>query len=109
MSVEENEKTISIFVGAKRLFQGLPKAASATIGLSGIAYFIGWLYGRSYFSNFGAKWLASEVPLLTMIGYSWWPVIIVIFYAYLGFTDLAEIENEKKLKTVNGLKCHSLF
>lgn len=104
MSANESEQTVSIFDGAKRLLQGLPKAASAIIGLSGFAYIVGWLYGRSYFTTFGARWLASEVPLLTMVGYSWWPVIVVIFYAYLGVTDLAGIEKENNIEESSRFK-----
>lgn len=90
----------SIFSGAKRVMQGVPKVAAAIVGLSGFAYIVGWAYARAYFQVFGASWLRSEVPLLTLLGYSWWPVIILIFFAYLGITDLAETENkENKLNS----------
>ncbi|HUG70520.1 MAG TPA: hypothetical protein VMM76_22415 [Pirellulaceae bacterium] len=88
----------SIFFGAKRLLESLPKVATGLVGLSGFAYFIGWAYARTYFAHFGASWILSELPILTVLGYSWWPVLILLFYAYLGVTDLAEIEGDKPVQ-----------
>lgn len=93
---KEDQPKQSIFDGAKRLLCGLPKIAASVVGLSAFAYLLGWIYAQSYFSVFGAKWLSAEIPTLTIIGYSWWPVVGVLFFAYLGITDLVEIENEFK-------------
>lgn len=99
----------SIFDGAKRLLHGIPKIAAGIVGLSGFAYIIGWVYAQAYFSVFGAKWLITEIPILTLMGYSWWPVIVVLFFAYLGITDLAEIESKssiedsRRFKTTRGV------
>ncbi len=95
MNTKEDQPTQSILEGVKRLFQGLPKVTATIFGLSGFAYLIGWIYARSYFSVFGAEWLMTEIPTLTIMSYSWWPVVVVLFYAYLGITALAEIEEDK--------------
>jgi len=94
MNNKETQSKQSIFDGAKRLLHGIPKVAAGIVGLSGFAYIIGWVYAQSYFSVFGAKWLITEIPILTLMGYSWWPVIVVLFFVYLGITDLAEIESK---------------
>ena len=66
----EDQSGQSIFDGAKRLLQGIPKVAAAIVGLSTFAYIIGWVYAQAYFSVFGAKWLITEIPILTLMGYS---------------------------------------
>ncbi|MDR4497634.1 MAG: hypothetical protein MRK02_06900 [Candidatus Scalindua sp.] len=98
MNNKEVQSTQSIFDGARRLLHRIPKVAAGIVGLSGFAYVIGWVYVQSYFSVFGAKWLITEIPVLTLMGYSWWPVIVVLFFAYLGITDLAEIESKRSVE-----------
>ncbi len=104
MNTKEDQPTQSIFEGAKHLLQGLPKVAAGIVGLSGFAYLIGWVYARSYFSVFGAEWLTTEIPVLTLLGYSWWPVVVVLFFAYLGITDLAEVENKGSVENSHRFK-----
>jgi hypothetical protein len=94
MNNKEIQSAESIFDGTKRLLRGIPQVAAGIVGLSGFAYIIGWVYAQSYFSVFGAKWLITEIPVLTLMSYSWWPVIVVLFFVYLGLTDLAEIESK---------------
>lgn len=109
MDNKEIQSTQTIFDGANRLLHGIPKVAAGIVGLSGFAYIIGWVYAQSYFSVFGAKWLVTEIPVLTLVGYSWWPVIVVLFFAYLGITDLADIESKsgvedsRRFKTTHGV------
>jgi len=102
-----NQSDLSIFDGAKRLLHGIPKVAAGAVGLSGLAYIIGWIYAQAYFSVFGAKWLVSEVPILNLMGYSWWPVIVVLFFAYLGINDLAEIERTNNIEDSRRFKTTS--
>lgn len=104
MNTKKDQPTQSIFEGAKHLLQGLPKVAAGVVGLSGFAYLIGWVYARSYFSVFGAEWLTTEIPVLTLMGYSWWPVVVVLFFAYLGITDLAEVENKGSVEDSHRFK-----
>ncbi len=87
-----------ILHGAKRLLHNLPKLATGIVGLSGFAYIIGWAYAQAYFSTFGASWVQSDVPILMLMGYSWWPVVIVLFFAFIGIKDLAETEKETLLE-----------
>jgi hypothetical protein len=94
----------SIMFGAKRLLNSLPKLATGIIGLSGFAYIVGWAYAQAYFSTFGASWVQADLPILTLVGYSWWPLVIVLFFAYLGITDLAETERETILENSRRLK-----
>jgi hypothetical protein len=94
----------SIFHGARRIMQDLPKVAGAIVSLSGFAYIVGWAYARAYFDVFGASWIRSELPIITLLGYSWWPVIIVLLFAYLGITDLAETENKEMIETSSRFK-----
>lgn len=96
--INKDQSAQSIFDGAKRLLHGIPKVAAGVVGLSGFAYIIGWIYAQAYFSVFGAKWLITEIPVLTLMGYSWWPVVVVLFFAYLGITDLAEIESKSSIE-----------
>lgn len=104
MNIKEVQPTQSIFDGAKRLLQGLPKVAAGIVGLGGFAYIIGWLYVQSYLSVFGAQWLTTEIHVLTLMGYSWWPVIVVLFFVYLGITDLAEIESKDSVENSRRFK-----
>ncbi|MBN1845213.1 MAG: hypothetical protein JW810_05985 [Sedimentisphaerales bacterium] len=88
----------SIIYGAGRLLRGIPNVAGFIIGLTGIAYLLGWIYAKSYYEEFGATWLLGEIPLLTILGFSWWPVAIVVFFAYLGISDLAELELHARIE-----------
>lgn len=96
MNNKQIQSQQSILVGAIHLLNAIPKVASGLVGLSGFAYIIGWVYAQSYFSVFGAKWLITEIPVLTLMGYSWWPVLVLLFFTYLGITELAEIESKGK-------------
>ena len=104
MTIKEEQPTQSIIDGAKRMMQGLPRAASGIIGLGCFAYIIGWAYARFYYSEFGASWLINEIPTQTLLGYSWLPVITVLFFAYLGFLDLAETERDGAFETSQRFK-----
>lgn len=95
---KEDRSSESIFFGAQRLVGTVPKVVAGLIGLGSFAYIVGWFYARSYFSEFGASWILSDVPVLTVLGYSWLPVIIVLFFGYLGVTDLAETESKAEVK-----------
>ena len=105
----EDQSGQSIFDGAKRLLQGISKVAAAIVGLSAFAYIIGWVYAQAYFSVFGAKWLITEIPILTLMGYSWWPIIVVLFFTYLGITDLAEVESKSNIEESRRFKTTRVF
>ncbi len=98
MNNKENQSKQSIFVGTTNLLNAISKIAAGFVGLSGFAYIVGWIYAQSYFSVFGAKWLITEIPVLTLMGYSWLPVLVVVVFAYTGITELAEIEQEGNVK-----------
>lgn len=98
MDNKEFQSTQTILDGAKRLLHGATKVAAGIVGLSAFAYIIGLVYAKSYFSLFGAKWLVTGIPIPTLMGYSWWPLLLVLLFAYLGITDLAELESKSNIE-----------
>ena len=109
------KQTPSILVGINRFLGYMPQIAAVIIGLSGVAYLIGWLYARSYYSVFGAEWLINELPVSVLVSYSWWPVIIVVFYTAMGLSDLCDaqligkIEDSGIFKTCRFFIRHSIW
>lgn len=64
--------------------------ASVIIGFSVFAYAVGWLHARSYYGAFGASWIVSELAPVTLLGFSGFPLGILLFFIFLGVTDLME-------------------
>ncbi len=79
-----------------KLLGRAPTVASVIIGLSVFAYAVGWLHARSYFGGFGASWIVSELTPTTLLGFSGFPLGILLFFIYLGVTDL--MENKTRYK-----------
>ncbi len=94
----------SVILGAGRLLQGIPKIVGFVVGLTGLAYLIGWIYARSYYKEFGALWLFREIPISTILGFSWWPLSIIVVLAYLGITDLSEGRQDIEIVTTKRFK-----
>src|SRR5437879_3240436 len=94
MADDNSRQDQSILVGAQRLFQEGPKLLTGLAGVSGLAYLVGWIYTKSYFSEFGASWILNDISLATLFSYSWIPVLGLLFFAFLGITDLAELESK---------------
>lgn len=94
----EQEATYNklIVVGINRLLSSLPQVLSIIIGLNIVAYFVGWICARAYYSEFGAAWLVSEMPIVSLLGYSWIPLVAFVYFVFLGVTDLLESKTRCK-------------
>lgn len=93
MSHNDRHNAESARAGARRIIEHAPKVMAGLIGIGGLAYLAGAIYTRSYFSEFGASWILDEVPLATYFSQSWIPLLLILFFAYLSTTNLAEIEH----------------
>ena len=82
--------------GLGRLFTGLPTVTSVLVGFTALAYVIGWLHAKEYFDAFGAPWIVSEISTVGLLAFSWLPVAQLLFFAYLGITDLMESRTRYK-------------
>lgn len=96
-SKEEIERFSEAHVmgGVERLFRQLPASISLLLGLSGLAYVVGWFAARAYLTEFGAEWLLPEMSTATLLGYSWLPILWTTFFAYIGICDLVGTHKEK--------------
>ncbi len=68
------------------LFKSLTEIAGATLSLVIYAYIIGWIQATAYFKNVGAEWIRNDLSTLSILSYSWIPIvgILVILYTILN-------------------------
>lgn len=95
MVSKSSKKEFTLFESIGRIINVLPKIASLTVGITAFAYLIGWLQAKAYFSAFGASWLLSELSVQSLLGYSWVPLTILLFFCYLTTLDLTEGKTTK--------------
>jgi hypothetical protein len=79
-----------------RLFKILPSLISIVIGFTTFAYVIGWIHAKSYYSGFNASWIVSELSNFEILTFSWLSLSQLIFFIYLGITDLMVNKNRYK-------------
>jgi len=99
MSSENQKEGIQhklILTGINRFLAGLTQVLSIIVGLSILAYVVGWISARAYYSEFGATWLLSEMSIVSLLGYSWVPLAAFLLFIYLGVTDLLESKTRYK-------------
>jgi hypothetical protein len=58
--------------------------------LAAIAYLVGYLTAKAYFDEFRAGWLVGQISSRDLLTYSLVPLGVLVFFIYLGITDLAE-------------------
>lgn len=91
MARDAPNKTESARAGARRLIEQTPKALAGLAALSGVAYLVGSIYTKTYFSEFGALWILEEVPAAMYFSQSWVPLVLLLYFGYLATTNLATI------------------
>jgi len=79
-----------------RFFKILPSMISILIGFSTFAYIIGWIHAKSYYNGFNASWIVSELSNFEILTFSWLSLSQLIFFIYLGITDLMVNKNRYK-------------
>jgi|GEM_PF-4798552 len=87
---KEEVATEPVFQALSRILGVLPRVASGLIAFGSVAYIVGWIEARSYFNQFGASWLTEELSATNLLTHSWTPLVLLLFFMWLGITDLAE-------------------
>jgi hypothetical protein len=67
---QKEAQQIIVLTGIRRFISVLPQVLSIVVGLSIFVYVLGWLSARAYYSEFGATWLLSEIPIISLLGFS---------------------------------------
>ncbi len=65
-----------------------PSVISIIVGFTTFAYIIGWFHARSYYSGFNAPWMVSKLSNTEIITFSWVSISQLMFFIFLGITDL---------------------
>jgi len=78
----------------------VPKVGAAIAGLAALAYLMGWMYAQAFFGALGARWLVTELPFTTVLGYSWLPVVGVLLLASIGVCELLDEPNRSNCLAV---------
>lgn len=73
-----------------RAFIPLGRAISSILGLWALAYLLGWKRADSYFTGLGADWLTSQLTLLELQAFSYWPVFAFAAGLLLTFADISD-------------------
>jgi hypothetical protein len=84
-------------IALDRFFKMLPSFISVIVGFTSIAYIIGWIQAKSYFTEFNAEWIITELSNFDIITYSWLPLSQLLFFIYLGVTDIMESDKRYKM------------
>jgi hypothetical protein len=93
---QKEAQQIIVLAGIRRFISVLPQVLSIVVGLSILVYVLGWLSARAYYLEFGATWLLSEITIISLLGFSCFSLAAVLFFVYLGVTDLLESETRYK-------------
>lgn len=104
MAAEEIPDTETTLRATNNTLGLLSKMASLIVGLTFLAYIIGWGYSSAYYDSLGAKWATSMLIPKQIIQSSVFIIFIIamtVFYSVLGLV----------LKMLNGkkLRNHSFF
>ena len=91
----------------ERFFKILPSFLSIILGFTAIAYIIGWIQAKSYYTAFNAPWIVSELSGIDILTFSWLPLSQLIFFIYLGITDL--MVNKNRYKTTFFILRHGWY
>lgn len=75
-------------LAASRLFNALPKIASGVLGITAIAYVVGWRTSQAYYSELGAKWAFDLMSVAQVARSAAWvvsltAVLSVVFVVHL--------------------------
>jgi len=84
------EFNASVVEAFGRVVSQLSRVASTLIGFAFLAYLVGWVRTRAYFGEFGAVWLADQVPVSVLISNSVAPLFYLSFFTLTLATDIAE-------------------
>ena len=87
IGIEKWDEEIILSYG--RFVRVLPKLASGTLGLAVVAYLIGWIRAESYYSAFGAGWITKELTSTELLGFSAWPLVLLVISFVVTMTDIA--------------------
>ncbi len=90
-----------------KVFKILPSLISILIGFTTIAYLIGWIQAKSYFTGFNASWIVSELSSFDILTFSWLSLSQLMFFIYLGITDL--MVNKNRYKTTFFILKHGWY
>jgi hypothetical protein len=66
---------------SKGLAVGLAQLGGAVIGLSGVAFALGWLHWYCYLLDFHAEWLIAYVPTRSLLVSSVFPLVSVVAWS----------------------------
>lgn len=70
------------------IFKSAIGFASGLIGLFGIICLVGWSASNGYFSKFGAVWLTNSQSISQIVGFSSFPMGILILFLFVKVTDI---------------------
>ena len=77
------------------IFKSLTKIGAWLLSLAGFAYLIGWFQASAYFRYLGASWILNDMSTLSIISYSWIPLLVFVFFLYLGLWDISQARTRK--------------
>lgn len=95
--MEDLTPTKSPFDATIIIFKSLTKIAAAFLSLAGFAYIIGWFQASSYFNTLGADWILNDMNTMSILSYSWIPIVVLLGFLYLGLWDISQ-NRLKKIK-----------
>lgn len=104
-----DDPSVAIYRSAGQVAAAIPKAVSSLLALGGVACFIGWVYARSYFGQFGAGWIVPELAVGNLLYRAWIPVVVLAVFVYLSLSDLAIAEQKHVRRSCNILRFAWLF
>lgn len=87
----------SILKGIHRVLSTFSKVGGVVVSISGLAYVLGWVYARSYYSDLGAEWLVPALPASQLMGFALWPALTIIFLFYTVVTDMVSLHPDSDL------------
>jgi hypothetical protein len=99
----------SLTIAADKLLLSIPTITAIIVVFTGVAYLTGWLHARAYFQSFGAEWALVDISGTSILTFSWLPLAWLLFFIYLGITDLLEGGKRRSNATFYVLKYGSIF
>lgn len=73
-------------------------AASTIVVATAVAYVVGWVHARAYFSQFGAAWLAGELSPFQLLQFSWLPLSTLLVFSFMRIHDEMERQEAGGIK-----------
>ena len=98
IKVDGQEKEMKIIEGYRNTISSIIRFVSLFSGISVALLVLGFIRADYYYSSLGAGWIKSEIPLIHIIGLSWYPGLALLFGLLLKFSDFSNnLSNKQEL------------